>query len=43
MGKEVPQPELERLSKQFADLTTGLIAWPYLDLPFTPWRRCVYC
>jgi len=40
MGKEVPKPELERLSKQFAGLTTGLVAWPYLDLPFTPWRRC---
>ncbi len=39
MGEEVPQPVLERLSSQFAILTMGLVAWPYLDLPFTPWRK----
>lgn len=39
MGKEVPQPLLERLSAQFAELTMGLVAWPYLDLPFSPWRK----
>jgi hypothetical protein len=41
MGEEVPGPLLERLSSLYADLTIGLVAWPYLDLPFTPWRRCV--
>lgn len=39
MGREVPQPLLGRLSTQFADLTIGLVAWPYLDLPGTPWRK----
>lgn len=39
MGEEVPQPVLERLSSKFATLTMGLVAWPYLDLPFTPWRK----
>jgi hypothetical protein len=41
MGHEVPKPELESLSKQYADLTMGLVGWPYLDLPFTMWRRWV--
>jgi hypothetical protein len=39
MGEEVPQPVLERLSNQFATLTIGLVAWPYLDIPFSPWRK----
>jgi hypothetical protein len=41
MGEEVPGPMLERLSSLYADLTMGLVAWPYLDLPFTPWRKYV--
>lgn len=42
MGEEVPGPMLERLSSLYANLTMGLVAWPYLDLPLTPWRRYVW-
>lgn len=39
MGREVEQPVLERLNEEFNALTIGLVAWPYMDLPFTPWRK----
>jgi hypothetical protein len=39
MGYELPRDELQRLSDLFSVLGVGLLAWPYLDLPFTPFRR----
>jgi hypothetical protein len=40
LGHGIAQNELMHLSDLFSSLTKGLIAWPYLDIPFTNWHRC---
>ena len=39
MGRRYNSDELAQLSKQFATWTSGFLAWPWLDLPFTPYAR----
>lgn len=39
MGQAIPDAELHRLSDLFNAVTRGLVAWPFLDIPFTPWNK----
>eukprot|EP00775_Hariotina_reticulata_P007859 gene7859-8055_t len=41
LGHRIAQDELVHLSNLFSSLTKGLIAWPYLDIPFTNWHRAL--
>eukprot|EP00878_Enallax_costatus_P006453 GHUV01006765.1.p1 GENE.GHUV01006765.1~~GHUV01006765.1.p1 ORF type:complete len:278 (+),score=70.74 GHUV01006765.1:164-997(+) len=39
MGRTIPDDELKRLSALFNNVTCGLVAWPFWDIPFTPWHK----
>lgn len=39
LGRDYPQAKLERLSSLFTAWTGGMLAWPFIDLPFTPFGR----
>lgn len=39
MGRTIPQDELAHLGSLFNSLTAGLVAWPYLDIPCTPFHK----
>lgn len=39
MGHEVEPDEVQHLSKLFNCLSGGVLAWPYLDIPFTPFNK----
>jgi hypothetical protein len=41
MGRSIPEQQLQHLGSLFSTLTAGLVAWPYIDLPFTGWHKCV--
>jgi hypothetical protein len=39
MGRSIPEQQLHHLGSLFSSLTAGLVAWPYIDLPFTSWHK----
>jgi hypothetical protein len=39
MGRSIPEQQLQHLGSLFSSLTAGLVAWPYIDLPFTSWHK----
>lgn len=39
MGRSIPEQQLQHLGGLFSSLTAGLVAWPYIDVPFTPWHK----
>jgi hypothetical protein len=41
MGRSIPEQQLQHLGNLFSTLTAGLVAWPYIDLPFTGWHKWV--
>lgn len=40
-GREYTQDEITTLSKQYHKCTDGFLAWPWLDIPFTPFARAM--
>ncbi|KAF8055110.1 CYP716B1 [Scenedesmus sp. PABB004] len=41
MGADYDASTIDRLSNLFSAWTGGLLAWPFLDLPFTPFGRAM--
>ncbi|WIA16755.1 hypothetical protein OEZ85_013407 [Tetradesmus obliquus] len=41
MGRSIPEQQLQHLGGLFSSLTAGLVAWPYIDIPFTPWHKAL--
>ncbi|KIY92992.1 Cytochrome P450 26C1 [Monoraphidium neglectum] len=41
MGRDYPQDTITRLAENYAAWTKGLLAWPFIDLPFTPFGKAL--
>lgn len=40
-GREYTREEIRALSDQYHQWTGGFLAWPWLDIPFTPFARAM--
>jgi hypothetical protein len=41
MGRDYPEATISRLSGLYTTWAGGLLAWPFIDLPFTPFGKAV--
>jgi hypothetical protein len=41
MGRDYPEATISQLSELYTTWAGGLLAWPFIDLPWTPFGKAV--